>query len=197
MSATADSQPYRIPLSLRDLVMLDLLELTGSTTATAEMLTMSQPSVSRRYRSVARDLGLARQSDAPLGRRFADAPWIPYLRRGINHHRLAIDDATRIAYVEVLADEQQATAIGFMSRAVAWFNGQGVECRQVMSDNGPAYVSRRFAKACKPLGLKHIRTRLYTPRTNGKAERFTQTLCREWAYGMPFQNSEERNQWLP
>jgi transposase InsO family protein len=110
---------------------------------------------------------------------------------------VAIDDATRIAYVEVLADEQQATAIGFMSRAVAWFNGQGVECRQVMSDNGPAYVSRRFAKACKVLSLKHIRTRPYTPRTNGKAERFIQTLCREWAYGMPFQNSEERNQWLP
>ena len=110
---------------------------------------------------------------------------------------MAIDDATRVAYVEVLADEQQATAIGFMSRAVAWFNGQGVECRQVMSDNGPAYLSRSFAKACKALGLKHIRTRPYTPRTNGKAERFIQTLCREWAYGMPFQNSEERNQWLP
>ncbi len=110
---------------------------------------------------------------------------------------MAIDDATRLAYVEVLADEQQATAIGFMSRAVAWFNSQGVECRQVMSDNGPAYLSRSFAKACKALGLKHIRTRPYTPRTNGKAERFIQTLCREWAYGMPFQNSEERNQWLP
>jgi transposase InsO family protein len=110
---------------------------------------------------------------------------------------VAIDDATRLAYVEVLADEQQATAIGFMSRAVAWFNSQGVECRQVMSDNGPAYLSRSFAKACKALGLKHIRTRPYTPRTNGKAERFIQTLCREWAYGMPFQNSEDRNQWLP
>ena len=97
----------------------------------------------------------------------------------------------------MLADEQQATAIGFMSRAVAWFNSQGVECRQVMSDNGPAYLSRSFAKACKALGLKHIRTRPYTPRTNGKAERFIQTLCLEWAYGMPFQNSEERNQWLP
>ncbi len=63
---------------------------------------------------------------------------------------------------------------------------QGVECLQVMSDNGPAYVSRSFAKACKPLGLKHIPTRPYTPRTNGKAERFIQTICREWAYGMPF-----------
>jgi len=75
--------------------------------------------------------------------------------------------------------------------------GQGVECRQLMSDNGPAYLSRRFAKACKALGLKHIRTRPYTPRTNGKAERFIQTLCKEWAYSMPFQNSVERNLWLP
>jgi transposase InsO family protein len=66
-----------------------------------------------------------------------------------------------------------------------------------MSDSGLACVSRRFAKACKSLGLKNIRTRPYTPRTNGKAERFIQTLCREWAYGMPFQKSEERNQWLP
>ncbi len=116
---------------------------------------------------------------------------------GYDRVHVAIDDATRVAYVEVLADEQQATAIGFMSRAVAWFNSQGVECLQVMSDNGPAYLSRSFAKACKALGLKHIRTRPYTPRTNGKAERFIQTLCREWAYGMPFQNSEERNRWLP
>ena len=111
---------------------------------------------------------------------------------GYDRVHVAIDDATRLAYVEVLADEQQATAIGFLSRAVSWFNGQGVECRQLMSDNGPAYVSRRFAKACRALGLKHIRTRPYTPRTNGKAERFIQTLCKEWAYAMPFQNSQER-----
>jgi len=110
---------------------------------------------------------------------------------------VAIDDATRLAYVEVLADEQQATAIGFLSRAVAWFNGQGVECRQVMSDNGSAYISKAFAKACSVLKLKHIRTRPYTPRTNGKAERFIQTLCKEWAYAMPFQNSQKRNAWLP
>ena len=99
--------------------------------------------------------------------------------------------------MEVLADEQQTTTIGFLSRAVAWFNGHGGECRQVMSDNGPAYLLRSFAKACKALGLKHIRTRPYTPRTNGKAERFIQTLCKEWAYAMSFQNSQERNQWLP
>ena len=88
-------------------------------------------------------------------------------------------------------------AIGFLRRAIAWFNGQGVECRQVMSDNGPAYVSRRLAKACGALGLKHIRTRPYTPRTKGKTERLIQTLYREWADAMPFHNSEERNLWLP
>ena len=110
---------------------------------------------------------------------------------------MAIDDATRLAYVEVLADEQQATAIGFLSRSVAWFNGQGVECRQVVSDNGSAYISKAFAKACSVLKLKHIRTRPYTPRTNGKAERYIQTLCKEWAYVMPFQNSQEQNAWLP
>jgi transposase InsO family protein len=80
---------------------------------------------------------------------------------------------------------------------VAWFNGQGVECRQLMSDNGPAYVSPSFAKACKALGLKHICARPYTPRTKGKAERFIQTLCKERAYGMAFQNSKERDNWLP
>ena len=66
-----------------------------------------------------------------------------------------------------------------------------------MSDNGSAYISKAFAKACSVLKLKHIRTRPYTPRTNGKAERFIQTLCKEWAYAMPFQNSQERNNWLP
>jgi transposase InsO family protein len=86
--------------------------------------------------------------------------------------------------------------IGFLARAVAWFNAQGIECRRVMSDNGPAYISRAFAKACRTLGLRHIRTRPYTPRTNGKAERFIQTLSQEWGYAMAFKNSEERNRWL-
>ena len=116
---------------------------------------------------------------------------------GYDKVHVAVDDATRLAYAEVLADEQKPTVIGFHSRAVAWFNSQGIECRRVMSDNGPAYVSKAFAKACHVLGLRHIRTRPYTPRTNGKAERFIQTLCKEWAYAMAFPNSEERNRWLP
>jgi hypothetical protein len=85
---------------------------------------------------------------------------------------VAVDDATRLAYLEVLADEQKPTVIGILSRAIAWFNVQGIERRRVMSENGPAYVSKAFAKACRTLGLRHIRTRPYTPRTNGKAERY-------------------------
>ncbi len=91
---------------------------------------------------------------------------------GCDRDHVANGDATGLACVEVLADAQHATAIGFLSRAVAWFNGLGGECRQVMSDNGSVYVSRSFSKACKDLGLKFISTRPYTPSTNGKADRF-------------------------
>jgi hypothetical protein len=116
---------------------------------------------------------------------------------GYDKVHVAFDDATRLAYVEVLADEQKPTVIGFFSRAVGWFNGQGIECRRVMNDNGPAYVSKAFAKTCRVLGLRCICTRPYTPRTNRKAEQSIQTLCKEWAYAMAFANSEERNRWLP
>jgi transposase InsO family protein len=97
----------------------------------------------------------------------------------------------------VLPDEQKPTVINFLSRGVAWFNSKGIECRRVMSDNGPAYFSKAFAKAGRVLKLRHVRTRPYAPRTNGKAERFIQTLCKEWAYAMAFPNSEERNRWRP
>jgi len=121
------------------------------------------------------------------------------LSTGLGYDRVyvAIDDATRPAYVEVLADEQQATAIGFLSRALAWFNGQAVDCGQVISDNGTAYLSNTFARPAGVLGFKHIRTRPYTPRTNGMAQRFIQTFCIECAYAMTFQTPEERKAWLP
>ena len=121
----------------------------------------------------------------------------PLCWRRIQPGPRAIDDTTRLAYVEVLPDEQQSTMIGFLSQALAWFNGHGIECRQVMSDNGSIYISKASAKACSLLKLKHIRTRLYTPRSNGKAERFIQTHFKEWLYAMPFQNSQDRNAWLP
>ena len=87
--------------------------------------------------------------------------------------------------------------IGFLSRAIARCNDQGIKCRQMTSDNGPACVSKAFGRAFPDVGLRHNRTRPYAPRTNGNAERFIQTLCKEWAYGMHFLNSAERIRWLP
>ncbi len=105
---------------------------------------------------------------------------------------VAIDDATRLAYTELLPDEKQQTAIAFLSRSLAFFKANGITAERVMTDNGSAYKSYAFRGALAAEGLRHIRTRPYTPRTNGKAERFIQTSLREWAYAAPYQTSHER-----
>ena len=105
---------------------------------------------------------------------------------------VCIDDHTRLAYAEVLTDEKGVTTVGFLQRAIAWYAERGIKARRVMSDNGSNYVSKVFAAACKQLRQHHLRTRPYTPRTNGKAERFIQTLLREWAYVQPYQHSKLR-----
>jgi transposase InsO family protein len=110
---------------------------------------------------------------------------------------VAVDDATRLAYVEVLADERKLTTTAFLLRALRWFRSRGIRAERVMTDNGSAYRSRRFAKALRLLGIRHIFTRPYTPKTNGKAERFIQTLLREWAYGLAHPSSQARNADLP
>jgi transposase InsO family protein len=110
---------------------------------------------------------------------------------------VCVDDYTRLAYVEVLADEKGVTAVAFLRRAVAWFAERGVTVERVMTDNGSGYVSKDFRAAVAEIRARHIRTRPYTPRTNGKAERFIQTMLREWAYGRPFQSSYRRRAALP
>lgn len=110
---------------------------------------------------------------------------------------VCVDDATRLAYVEVLADEKGATAAGFLRRAVAWLGGMGITVEQVLSDNGSCYRSRVHAQACAELGMRHLFTRPYRPRTNGKAERFIQTLTNRWAYGAIYGSSGERAAALP
>jgi transposase InsO family protein len=105
---------------------------------------------------------------------------------------VAIDDATRLAYVEVLADEKAVTAIGFLRRAKGFFESHGMTVEAVMTDNGGAYRSTIHAIACKTLGLKHLRTRPYRPQTNGKAERFIRTMLGGWAYGAIYRSSDER-----
>jgi transposase InsO family protein len=110
---------------------------------------------------------------------------------------IAIDDHSRLAYAEVLADERAETAIGFLRRTLSFFAAHGISAERVMSDNGSPYVSKLHAIACRELGLRHLRTRPYRPRTNGKAERFIQTLLKEWAYGRIYATSAERTRALP
>jgi transposase InsO family protein len=110
---------------------------------------------------------------------------------------VCIDDASRIAFSQLKADERKASAVAFLKAAVAYYASLGVKVQRVMTDNGSCYRSRAFAKACKRLGLKHIRTKPYTPKTNGKAERFIQTSLREWAYACAYHTSDERAAELP
>lgn len=113
-------------------------------------------------------------------------------KKGWEFVHVCVDDATRLAYVEVLADEKATTAIGFLRRAIAHYRSHGIEVSEVMTDNGPAYISIAHAIACRAMGLRHIRTRPYRPRTNGKAERFIRTMLGGWAYGAIYSNSTER-----
>jgi transposase len=110
---------------------------------------------------------------------------------------VCVDDATRLAYAEVLEDEKGLTAVGFLHRATAWFASMGITVERVMTDNGSPYVSGAHAEACRELGIRHLRTRPYRPRTNGKAERFIQTLQNKWAYGAIYGSSAERTAALP
>jgi len=110
---------------------------------------------------------------------------------------VCVDDATRLAYVEVLDDELGETAAGFLRRAVDWFRSMGITVERVMSDNGSCYRSAVHAEACRELGIRHLTTQPYRPRTNGKAERFIQTLQNRWAYGAIYANSAERTAALP
>jgi len=116
---------------------------------------------------------------------------------GWDYLHVCVDDASRLAYVEIRADELKYTCIRFMIRAVRFFRDHGITVERVMTDNGSAYRSRTFAKLCRWLNLKHKRTRPYTPITNGKAERFIQTLLRRWAYRRAYPNSGIRNAALP
>ena len=109
---------------------------------------------------------------------------------------VCIDDASRLAYVEVLPDERKQSAMAFLGRAVLWFQKLSIWVEEVLTDNGSCYVSHAFQGLCQQLGLRHLRTRPYRPQTNGKAERLIQTLLREWAYRFPYRTSGHRIRWL-
>jgi transposase InsO family protein len=116
---------------------------------------------------------------------------------GWEHLHVAVDDASRLAYTEILPDEKKESATGFLIRALCWFERHGVTVARVMTDNGSAYRSGLFRETCAAAEARHVRTRPYTPRTNGKAERFIQSSLREWAYARTYQTSDERSQAMP
>lgn len=105
---------------------------------------------------------------------------------------VAIDDHSRVAFAKIMGSERKRSATTFLKAALGYYEGLGVKVERVMTDNGSCYKSFAFRRLCKRLGLKHIRTKPYTPRTNGKAERFIQTSLREWAYAQAYQNSRDR-----
>ena len=106
---------------------------------------------------------------------------------------VAVDDHSRMAYTALYPDERADSSAAFLAEAVAWFQRFGVTTRRVLTDNGPCFYALQFAHACRDLGIAHKRTRIYTPRTNGKAERFIKTAIHEWAYARRYENSAERS----
>ncbi len=129
---------------------------------------------------------------AKVGRSSTDAAGVRRMQTGWERVHVCVDDATRLAYVEVLPDEKAITAIGFLKRAIGFYRSHGITVEQLMTDNGSAYRSAAHALACRRLGIKHIRTRPYRPQTNGKAERFIRTMLREWAYAAVYGSSPDR-----
>ena len=137
--------------------------------------------------------GLKRPNYTPV---LKDAAGVPRRTAGWEYVHVAIDDATRLAYVEVLADEKATTAIGFLRRAVAHYARYGVQVERLITDNGSAYRSTIHAIVCRTLKIRHLRTRPYRPQTNGKAERFIRTMLGGWAYGAIYRD-ERRTQRRP
>ena len=127
-----------------------------------------------------------------IGHRFERRGRAHRSHQGWDYLHVCVDDHSRLAYVETLQDERAATTTAFLQRAVRWLRRQGIRPQRVMTDNGSGYRADDFARTCAELGLRHLRTRPYTPRTNGKAERFIQTLLREWAYARPYRTSNQR-----
>jgi transposase InsO family protein len=220
-SSVAASIPHKTPADVEEAVCA-LRELRFSATRIAEALGMSD----RTVRAVLARNGLSRlprlDASEPANRYERPAPGdlihidVKKLGRiGRPGHRVngdrttrtrgigwefvhvCVDDCTRLAYVEVLESERTDDVVAFLARAVAFFNTHGIEVQRLMTDNGPAYRSIAHAALCRQLGIRHLFTRPYRPRTNGKAERFIQTLLREWAYNAAYPTSTARRRALP
>lgn len=222
--ADRSSRPHRSPrrLGIRwEELILELRQARKTILQIAEALALSRSRVAR----VLRRHGLSRLSalePKPLVRRYEwarpgdmlhlDVKKLgriqglghrvtgnrQYTRRhvGWEYVHVCVDDATRVAYVEVLENELGITTAGFFERAVAYYRQLGIRTRRVLTDNGSPYMSSAFAHACARARARHRRTRPYTPRTNGKAERFIQSMLRECSYARPYESSAERRRAL-
>lgn len=219
------SRPHRMPRATAEVLKTAVLALRRqrlTLTTIAAQLRLSRCTVAR----IAKAGGLSRLSQlepAPVYRRYERAEPGELLHLDVKKlgrimqigHRItgnrqqrsrcagweylhvAIDDASRVAYAQILPDESQGAAVAFLRAAVAYYAGLGVPIKGVYTDNGNCYRSRDFAAACASLGLTHHYTRPYTPRTNGKAERFIQSALREWAYARAYRHSAQRHAALP
>lgn len=219
------SRPQRMPQATAEVLKTAVLALRRqrlTLTTIAAQLRLSRSTVAR----IAKAGGLSRLSQlepAPVYRRYERAVPGELLHLDVKKlgrivqvgHRItgdwrhrdrtagweyvhvAIDDASRVAYAQILPDESAEAAVAFLRAAVAYYAGLGVRIKGIYTDNGGCYRSRDFAAACDSLGLTHHYTRAYTPRTNGKAERFIQSALREWAYARAYSHSTQRHAALP
>jgi transposase InsO family protein len=157
--------------------------------APGEMIHIDIKKLGRFERTGHRVTGDRRGQSAPRGRKQGGYGW--------EYVHVAIDDHSRLSFSQIHPNEKAVSAVKHLKAAVAWYRKLGVRVERVMTDNGSCYKSHAFAKACKRLKLKHVRTKPYTPKTNGKAERFIQTALREWAYARAYETSDQRAADLP
>ena len=218
------SRPHRSPTRLTQAVIDHIIELRRQYTPGYEIArrcAVSSASVSRVLRRVRLSRWRDLQPAPPVRRYEHPAPGdLLHLdikgltrfsavsvrgdgrRRGLRRHpgsealHVAIDDHSRLAFPQILADQRATTTIDFLRNAIAFYATHGIRVRALLTDNGSSYRSHHFRQACLQLGIKHYRTRPYSPQTNGKAERFIQTALREWAYAKHWTDSEQRNQYL-
>jgi transposase InsO family protein len=157
--------------------------------APGEMIHIDIKKLGRFERKGHRITGDRRGQSAPRGRKQGGYGW--------EYVHVAIDDHSRLSFSQIHLNEKAVSAVRHLKATVAWYRKLGVTVERVMTDNGSCYKSHAFAKACRDLKIKHIRTKPYTPKTNGKAERFIQTALREWAYARAYETSDQRAADLP
>ncbi len=157
--------------------------------APGEMIHIDIKKLGRFERAGHRVTGDRTRQSIPRGRKQGGYGW--------EYVHVAIDDHSRLSFSQIYPNEKAPSAVRHLKAAVAWYQSLGIKVERVMTDNGSCYKSRAFAAACKRLKIKHLRTKPYTPKTNGKAERFIQTALREWAYARAYNTSDERAADLP